>query len=246
MYTAVNLQVWPEIRKYSGCNYQWPTKGGFVTGKSWAAFERAELCKALEQYGPAAPTLCGTWTTRDLAAHLVVREHRVDTLPGIMLPGFDRWTSHVQDQAAQRPYQELVDTIRNGPPTLSPFGVPKMDAMLNTSEYFVHHEDIRRAQPGWTVRSLDPREADACWSIVKQRAMGFFRKVPVGVLLVRTDSDRRPHPRVMARKAVPTVKIEGTASELLMFAFGRRDHAKVEITGDQDAINALLHTDMSV
>ncbi len=36
--------------------------------------ERAELCDLFDELGPDAPTLCGDWTTADLAAHLVVRE----------------------------------------------------------------------------------------------------------------------------------------------------------------------------
>lgn len=214
--------------------------------QSWAQYERAQLADALEQFGPDAPTLCGTWTTRDLAAHLVVREHRPDTLPGIMLPGFNRWTERVQDSAAKRSYEQLIEDIRNGPPLLSPFGLPKMDSMLNTSEYFVHHEDIRRAQPGWKPRELHPREADACWSILKNRAVAFYRHVPVGVLLVRTDSDRKPPPRVTAHRAVPQVKVSGPAAELLLFSFGRRDHALVEFSGEESAIKALTQSDMSV
>ena len=37
--------------------------------------ERLELCDLLLELGPDAPTLCEGWTTADLAAHLVLREH---------------------------------------------------------------------------------------------------------------------------------------------------------------------------
>ena len=39
------------------------------------ARERSELCDLFLAVGPEAPTLCDGWTTLDLAAHLVVREH---------------------------------------------------------------------------------------------------------------------------------------------------------------------------
>ena len=46
-----------------------------------ARAERAALCDLFLEVGPDAPTLCGAWTTRDLAAHLVVRERRPDAAP---------------------------------------------------------------------------------------------------------------------------------------------------------------------
>ncbi|HEX6919337.1 MAG TPA: maleylpyruvate isomerase family mycothiol-dependent enzyme, partial [Actinomycetes bacterium] len=52
---------------------------------SIARAERAALSDLLESLGPDAPTLCEGWDTRDLAAHLVVRERRMDAAPGIVL-----------------------------------------------------------------------------------------------------------------------------------------------------------------
>jgi uncharacterized protein (TIGR03083 family) len=43
-----------------------------------ARAERAALCDLFDEVGPDAPTLCAGWTTRDLAAHLVIRERRAD------------------------------------------------------------------------------------------------------------------------------------------------------------------------
>ncbi|MFE3703838.1 maleylpyruvate isomerase family mycothiol-dependent enzyme, partial [Nocardia tengchongensis] len=47
--------------------------------------ERQALVEAMAAAGPDAPTLCGEWTARDLAAHLVVRERRPDAAPRILL-----------------------------------------------------------------------------------------------------------------------------------------------------------------
>ena len=47
-----------------------------------ASRERAALVTTMRAVGPDAPTLCGDWTTRDLAAHLVLRERRPDAAPG--------------------------------------------------------------------------------------------------------------------------------------------------------------------
>src|SRR5690606_1471098 len=41
-----------------------------------ASRERAALCDLLSRLGPDQPTLCEGWTTRDLAAHLLLRERR--------------------------------------------------------------------------------------------------------------------------------------------------------------------------
>ena len=43
---------------------------------SYSQEERLALCALLDKSGPDAPTLCEGWTTGDLAAHLVLREHR--------------------------------------------------------------------------------------------------------------------------------------------------------------------------
>ena len=71
---------------------------------SFSALERARLADALAATDPDAPTLCEGWTARDLAAHLVVRERRPDTTPGLMLRPLAGWTDRVRRGYAQRPY----------------------------------------------------------------------------------------------------------------------------------------------
>ena len=48
--------------------------------------ERLLLADLLERSGPDDPTLCEGWTTRDLAAHVVVRERRGDAAAGLVIP----------------------------------------------------------------------------------------------------------------------------------------------------------------
>ena len=131
-----------------------------------ARTERLALADLLDEIGPDAPTLCGDWTTRDLAAHLVVRERRPDTMPGIAVQAMSGWTEQVQDSYAERPYEDLVELVRTGPGRMSPFALPGADKMFNASEYAVHHEDVRRAQRGWTPRDLPVRVQD---SLVEDR-----------------------------------------------------------------------------
>ena len=62
--------------------------------------ERVRLCDLLIEQGESAPTLCEGWLTRDLVAHLFVREHRPAAMPGILLGDGsagsrpDRWRPH--------------------------------------------------------------------------------------------------------------------------------------------------------
>ena len=196
--------------------------------------ERQELAELMLTTGPDAPTLCEGWTTRDLAAHLVVRESRPDAAVGIVLPPLAGWTDRVQHSVASQPYPELVRKVRTGPPTLSVFSIPGMEGQANLVEYVVHHEDVRRAQPGWEPRDLPPDLSDSLWGRLRQMARLMFRRVPVGVTLVRTDGTGG---RVIAKSGTPMVTLTGTALELLLRSYGRRA-VHLEVTGDPDAVAA--------
>ncbi|MFM7872077.1 MAG: maleylpyruvate isomerase N-terminal domain-containing protein, partial [Actinomycetota bacterium] len=50
-----------------------------------ARTERDLICDLFTNFGPDAPTLCAGWTTRDLAAHIAVRERRPDAAAGILI-----------------------------------------------------------------------------------------------------------------------------------------------------------------
>lgn len=205
-----------------------------------AADERRQLCDLLDELGPAADTLCEGWATRDLAAHLVLRE-RSPSMVGIRLKPFAGWTRHTQEQLARHPYAALVEQVRTGPPIWSPFALPPVDAAVNTTEYFVHHEDARRAQDGWEPRDLHPKVEDALWRIVKGWARITFRSAPTGVELVRETGDR-----LVGKRGEPVVTITGRPQEVLLYIMGRKSHARVELTGDAEAVHALRGEDLAV
>jgi uncharacterized protein (TIGR03085 family) len=209
---------------------------------SIARTERLALADLLDELGPDAPTLCTGWTTRDLAAHLVVRERRPDAAAGVVLPVVGRWTAVVQRGYAKRSYAELVGLVRTGPGALSPFALPGADTFLNTTEYVVHHEDVRRAQPGWAPRALPAKVQDALWKAVQGRARLALRKVNVEVVLRRPDSPSS----VVGGKGEPTVTVTGEPLELLLFLFGRRAHARVDVAGDPAARAALEAASLAV
>lgn len=192
-----------------------------------APTERASLCDLLELLGPDEPTLCEGWRTRDLAAHLVLREGRPDAMPGIAMPSLAPWTKRVQDGMAGGDFRRLVRRLRTGPPTWSP--VRLFEEQANGVEFFIHHEDIRRAQPEWRPRALSRPVDDELWRQVKRLAKFSLRKERDAVDLVRANTAERQHARNAATGGASRT-VTGTSSELLMYLFGRRDHALVEVS----------------
>lgn len=138
---------------------------------------------------------------------------------------------------ADKPYEELIQLIRTGPPRFSPFSLKQIDEASNTTEFYVHTEDVRRAQPDWTPRELDPVFQDALWSLLDRTARLTGRGAPTGLVL------RRPNGQTtVAHKGTPVVTVTGEPSELLLFAYGRQKVADVELEGDKDAIAKLHET----
>ncbi|MFD6079660.1 TIGR03085 family metal-binding protein [Streptomyces hydrogenans] len=199
--------------------------------------ERLLLADLLEAAGPDAPTLCEGWATRDLAAHVVVRERRPDAAAGTLVPALKERLQRVQDEFAAKPYEELVQLVRTDPPRFSPFTIKQVDEGANVVEFYVHAEDVRRAQPGWSARELDPVFADALWSRLERGARLLGRKAPVGLVL------RRPNGQtVVAHKGTPVVTVSGEPGELTMYLYGRTEVAKVGLEGEPDAIELLNAT----
>ncbi|MFC9848152.1 TIGR03085 family metal-binding protein [Streptomyces sp. NPDC060223] len=197
--------------------------------------ERLLLADLLEAEGPDAPTLCEGWNTRDLAAHVVIRERRADAAGGTWIKPLAPRLERVMTEFAEKPYEELIQLIRTGPPRFSPFSLKQIDEAANTIEFYVHTEDVRRAQPDWTPRALDSVFQDALWSRLERTARLTGRGAPTGLVLRRPDGQT-----AVAHKGTPVVTVTGEPSELLMFVFGRQQVADVELEGDKDAI-AKLH-----
>ncbi|MGW7420873.1 TIGR03085 family metal-binding protein [Streptomyces sp. NPDC054813] len=202
---------------------------------TFAKRERLLLADLLETAGPEAPTLCEGWATRDLAAHVVVRERRPDAAGGTLIKQLAPRLEKVMAEFAAKPYEELIQLIRTGPPRFSPFQLKQVDEAANTVEFYVHTEDVRRAQPDWSPRELDPVFQDALWSRLERTARLLGRGVPTGLVLRRPDGQT-----AVAHRGAPVVTVTGEPSELLMFAFGRQNAAKVAVDGDENAI-AKLH-----
>lgn len=198
---------------------------------SVAQRERAALVDTLRDAGPEAPTLCEGWNTRDLAAHLVIREYRLDAAPGILVPFFASHTAKVQNEVAQHTdWIKLVDKVASGPPVYSPLKL--LDPVANVAEMFIHHEDVRRAQPGWQPRVLEPALASMLRRTLPLMGRLTLAKVP-GRVALRTSDGKT----VLTAGRGPAVTVTGAPEELLLFSVGRQ--AQVEFDGEASAVQAV-------
>ena len=204
---------------------------------AYAQQERRALCDLLVEVGPTAPTLCAGWSTGDLAAHLVLRERRLDAAPGIVVPALRAYTERVQRELRARPWAELVATIRGGPPLL----LRPLDDGVNTVELFVHHEDVRRAGRTWHPRELEPGLQAALWRRMQVLSLLARRRVPGGTVL-----EAPGHGRVTVRSGEPAVTVTGPPAELLLFMVGRQRAARVETSGPDDAVRRLQEASLGL
>src|ERR1700753_1644018 len=194
---------------------------------SVAPRERAALVETMRGVGPDAPTLCEGWKTRDLAAHLVIREYRPDAAPGILIPFFASHTEKVQNQVAeQTDWEALVDKGASGPPVYSPLKL--LDPVANVAEMFIHHEAVGRERPDCAQPGMDPALDTSLRLTLPLMARMTLAKVPARVAL-RTSEGKT----VLTAGRGPAVTVTGAPEELLLFAVGRT--ANVEFDGEAAA-----------
>ena len=198
---------------------------------NFANVERRHLAALLRRVGPDAPTLCEGWTTRDLAVHLVLRDGRPDVVAGKTLPRLPvlgERARRSEQTVARQPWEELVQKVEH-PPLYSPARLGPVDRRMNTVEYFVHHEDVRRAQPEWHERPLLHDEEQALWRSLNLLAKVLLKDEEDTVVLIAPSYGAVRG----GRGRTGTVRVlRGVPSELLLWAFGRREQAKVEETLD--------------
>ena len=124
--------------------------------------------------------------------------------------------------------------MRRGPPALlRPF-----DHAMNTVEFFIHVEDVRRAQPDWEPRPLPPSLADALWS--GWAPAGWPRQVGATVEITSYGSGTK----VAGRG--PVVVVDGDPGELTLFGAGRQAAARVEVTGDARLADRLRQASLGI
>jgi uncharacterized protein (TIGR03085 family) len=206
--------------------------------------ERLALCDLFDQVGPDQPTLCEGWTTHDLAVHLYVREADPLAGPGIMIPALaDTTERRMARTKAKYSFTEIVDKVRTGPPTFSIYSFPGLGHNLNTTEYLVHHEDVRRAVPDFTVRELPAEQQQGLWKQLRLAAKSMTRKAPSGLVLRLPDGTES----VAKKPTEPgSVTVTGEPVELVLFCFGRQAVAQVKLDGDAELVERLRNTSFGV
>jgi uncharacterized protein (TIGR03085 family) len=199
------------------------------------AVERAQFSDLLDELGPDAPTLLAPWTTRDLVAHLVLREHDPLAAPGLVLPGaWGRFAERRRRALAPKDFAGLVATFRSGPPP-GFFRVGWVRRVPSLNEFFVHHEDVRRAN-GRGPRANEHAMDEALWRNVSLARWFLTRRLRgAGLELAWVGTAKT----VRARRGEPMARVSGSPGELLLYLFGRQSAAQVEISGPVAAVEAV-------
>ena len=200
---------------------------------AYARKERQALCETARSVGPHAPTLCEGWDTKDLVCHLLVRESSLTGAAGITISALSGRTGKEMARLRTQPFERLVERLRTN--RLSFYALPPVDAAFNTVEFFVHHEDIRRAKPGWRRRNLPAPAVDALWQGLRASGAGLVRSAGVPVVARRIDNDKTT--TLMPGRG--PVEISGPVSELVFYLHGRDEVREVAFDGAEEKVAKL-------
>ena len=215
-------------------------EGAPPPSRNLARAERERLCDLALELGADAPTLCGDWSVKELLAHLLVRERDPIGSSGIWMPGLGRVTEWAMDRTARGDFADLVEKVRS--PGLSPVNIPLVDKAFNTLEFYVHHEDIRRAQSSWAPRELTSYEQAQIWAALKMMGRGLVRSAGVPLAMHRTDKDKS----AVLKGGKDPVTVSGLPGEVALFLYGRPHYEGVTLDGPEDAIATLKSSSLGL
>ena len=207
--------------------------------RSPARLEREQLCDLALATGPDAPTLCGEWDVWHLMAHLLVRDRQPHNAVGIFARALAARHDGAVASTARRDFRATVDAVRAA---RSPLALPGVDVLANTLEYFVHHEDVRRAGPAWEQRRLPRSTVRALWLALPVMGRVIVRDAGVPVQVRRSDTGAT----LQLRRGENPVVLVGEVPELVLYLYGRRDVARVSFEGPDAHITALKAADLGL
>jgi uncharacterized protein (TIGR03085 family) len=119
----------------------------------------------------------------------------------------------------------VVQRVADGPP----LPLRPLDEAVNLSEFFVHNEDVRRAN-GHGPRELPAEMERLLWRRLRPMLRVMYRRAAgVCVEFTTTTGD---HATVGKGR---TVRLAGAVGELVLYSFDRKDIADVTLTGDDEA-----------
>ncbi len=200
---------------------------------SFAQKERDRLAQLLLELGPNAPTLNDGWETKDLAVHLLIRERKPLAAAGILVPAAQPLLNREEERQHARSYEEVVREWAAGPPAF----IAPINAGMNTSEHFIHHEDVRRGGGIIEPREFS-REVDRqLMQLVKRFGRLVLGKSSVPVVLT---PPTLPPVSVggqagVAEQGDNVARVFGAPGELLLWVSGR-DAVDITLGGNSEAL----------
>jgi hypothetical protein len=210
-------------------------RGRARTWRTLATWRAAGYCRRPRQPLARLPrSLLAPWTTRDIAAHLILRERDHLAGPGLILPGaWSRFAQRRQTALARRDFPWLTATLRSGPRRASsaPDGCAGWRASTSSSSTTRTCAEPTAAAPGRT----SPRWTRPCGATSGAGA-GSSRG---GCTARALSSSGRGPARPSARRGEPTARIAGPPGEMLLYLFGRQQAAQVEVSGPDAAVQAV-------
>jgi uncharacterized protein (TIGR03085 family) len=145
---------------------------------------------------------------------------------------FRRWPADRIAAEKAKGFSALVARLRAGAPVV-PWRIPRIRNVLNGIEYFIHHEDVRRANGRGPRNDIDDLDALA-WRMTRFTGRRLARGIrPFGLELVRPDGAHHVF------GSGSTAVLRGRPTELLLFVAGRRSTAQVTVEGEPDAVAAV-------
>jgi uncharacterized protein (TIGR03085 family) len=205
---------------------------------TYARKERQALCETARSVGPNAPTLLEGWDVKDLICHLLVRESSVLGAAGIAVKPLSGLTDREMARLKKQPFERLVERLRTH--RLTFYALPPVDAAFNTFEFFVHHEDIRRAQHGWRRRVLPDGALDALWQALRSQGAALVREAGVPVVVRRTDTDETS----TLRPGRDPVELSGPVTEVVMYLHGRDEVREIRFDGPEEKVAKLRRSSL--
>jgi uncharacterized protein (TIGR03085 family) len=166
----------------------------------------------------------------------VLRERDLVAAPCLVLPGpFQRFAERRRVRLANRhDFAWLVARIRSGPP-FGFFRIGWVRSFPNLNEFFVHHEDVRRAN-GLGHRALAHDLEAALWQNVRRGSRYLSRRLRGAGLEIEWEGEGE---QLTVSQGEPSARLRGTPGELLLYLFGRQAVADVEVTGTAEAVEAV-------
>ncbi len=195
-----------------------------MTNKQFVKYERQftyDLLKKLNLEQWNAKTLCAGWTVEDLAAHLVTRERSLIGGIGLVVASLQKLHDKRIERVKLHGHDYILRKLNKYP--------WYMPASVNTAEFWVHNEDFLRGELRMSRPKPSNQDNSILWKSLK--SMSKIRKNLLSDIgnVDFVNSQTKEVIKLRFNKRNKVVTITGTAGELLLYFYGRRKVAKVNM-----------------